>query len=412
MGAMEWPQSEELFRRVIALPAVAAVVRRLAGKPEVRVAAVGGALRDLILELPVEDVDLAVEGPVEPVLARLGGPVRSHIRFGTATLEVDGSRVDLARTRRESYPHPGALPEVAPGTLDEDLQRRDFTVNALALPLTGAGAGALLAVPDARADLERGWLRVLHPASFIDDPTRLFRLARYRSRFGFEVEPQTAELARQAISGGAVGTLTGPRIDHELELIGREDDPVAAWTELRSLGLDEAVEPGFGIRDPQVARRALALLPPDGRPEIILLALALEGVAPERRGALLDRLGVPARIRDGALMVADRGARVAASLREARSSAEIAAIIGGVSGAELAATAGALGAEIPAREWLEHLRHLRLEIGGDDLLAAGVAPGPALGAGLAAARAALLEGRAASRQEQLAEALRVARSAG
>ncbi|HWD84874.1 MAG TPA: hypothetical protein VG321_03915 [Solirubrobacteraceae bacterium] len=409
---MEWPEPHELFQRALSLPAVAGAVRRLGGDPEVRVAVVGGAVRDLILGLPVEDVDLAVEGPVEPVLARLGGPARSHIRFGTATVEVDGSRLDLARTRRESYPQPGALPEVAPATLEEDLQRRDFTVNALALPVAGAGRGRLLAVPQARGDLERGRLRVLHPASFIDDPTRLFRLARYRARLGFEVEPETAKLAGQAVAGGAVQTLTGPRVGHELELISQEGDPVGAWFSLGTFGLDEAVAPGFGVRDPGVARRALALAPADGRPEVILLALALDGVARDGRTALLDRLAVPARIRDGALVVADRAAGAAEALRQARSAAEIAAAVGDASGVELAAVAGALGAETPAREWLEHLRHLRLAIGGDDLVAAGVAPGRALGAGLAAARVALLEGRADSREEQLAEALRVAGDAG
>jgi tRNA nucleotidyltransferase (CCA-adding enzyme) len=409
---VQWPQPDELFQRALSLPSLAWVTRRLGGEPEVRVALVGGAVRDLILGLAVEDVDLAVEGPVEPVLARLGGPARSHIRFGTATVAAAGARIDLARTRRESYPRPGALPEVAPGTLQEDLQRRDFTVNALALPITGPGAGGLLAVPEARADLERRWLRVLHPGSFSDDPTRLFRLVRYRARLGFEVEPETAELAGRALADGVVRTLTGPRIGHELELICQESDPVPAWIALRSLGLDEAVEPGFGVPEPELARRALALLPPDGRPEVIQLALALGGVAPEARAALLDRLGIPARARDGALLVAERATAVAQSLRQARFPSEIAAAVGDAHGVELAAVAGALGAAAPAREWLERLRHLGLEISGDDLLAAGVPPGPSLGAGLAAARSARLDGRADSRQAQLAEALRVARGAG
>ncbi|HET9718951.1 MAG TPA: hypothetical protein VFP55_02620 [Solirubrobacteraceae bacterium] len=409
---MEWPAPEELLRRARALPAVAAVVRRLTGGPEVRVAMVGGAVRDLLLGLGVGDVDLAVEGPVEPVLARLGGPARSHVRFGTATVDVDGARVDLARARRERYARPGALPEVAPATLEDDLRRRDFTVNALALPVTGEGAGQLLAVPEARADLQSGRLRVLHPASFLDDPTRLFRLARYRARLGFEIEPGTAELARRAIDGGALRTLTGSRIGHEIELACTEADPVAAWVAIGELGLDGAVEPGFGVHDATLAGRALALLPPDGRPEVVLLALAVAGLESERRPGLLDLLGVGARVRDDALLVAGRAPQTTAVLRSARRASEIAAAVEDTSaGAELAAVAGAFGAEAPARRWLEVLRHQRLEIGGDDLLRAGVAPGPALGAGLVAARAALLDGGAGSREEQLAEALRGAREA-
>ncbi|HWD65665.1 MAG TPA: hypothetical protein VG405_10855 [Solirubrobacteraceae bacterium] len=409
---MDWPGPEELFERARALPAVAGVLRRLPAATELRVALVGGAVRDLILELPVEDVDLAVEGPVEPVVACLGGPARSHIRFGTATVEVDGSRLDLARTRRESYPRPGALPEVAPASLEEDLGRRDFTVNALALPITGPDAGRLLAAPQARPDLERGWLRVLHAASFLDDPTRLLRLARYRARLDFEIEPETAQLARAAVEGRALDSVTGPRIGHELELICREIDPVAPWEALRSLGVDEAVQPGFGLRDPELARRALAFLPAEGRPDVVLLALALDGVDRDERTGLLDRLGVPARTRDDAVSVANRAAEVVQALQRSSSASEIAAVLETAAGVELAATAGAMGAEASAREWLGHLRHLRLEISGQDLLAAGVPPGPAIGAGLSAARAALLEGQAGSREEQLAAAVRAAREAG
>jgi tRNA nucleotidyltransferase (CCA-adding enzyme) len=405
------PEPSELFLRALELPAVAGVVEKLAGEPGVRIALVGGAVRDLILGRAVTDVDLAVEGPVEPVVGRLGGPARSHVRFGTATVEVSGSRVDLARTRRESYPQPGALPEVAPGTLRQDLLRRDFTVNALALPVTGAGTGELVAVDGAQDDLEHGRLRVLHPASFIDDPTRLFRLVRYRARLGFEIEPETSELARRAVAGGAVATLTGPRIGHELEMIDGEEDPVAAWSGLRELGLDEAVEPGFGMRDPALTRRALSLLPSDGRRDPILLAVALAGVAPDSRPALLDRLGVASRTRDDALFLADRAVEVSGLLNRAGSPALLAAVIGDRAAVELAALAGAMGAEAPARNWLEHLRHLRLQIGGDDLLAAGISPGPAIGAGLTAAREALLEGRADSPGEQLSEALRAARAA-
>jgi tRNA nucleotidyltransferase (CCA-adding enzyme) len=299
---------------------------------------------------------------------------------------------------------------VAPASLEEDLERRDFTVNALALPITGAGAGQLLAAPQTREDLERGRLRVLHQASFLDDPTRLFRLARYRARLNFEIEPATGELARSAIDGRALDSVSGPRIGRELELISGESDPVAAWEMLGALGLDAAIEPGFGVDDPEVARRALALLPAEGRPDVVLLALALDGVDSHERSALLDRLGIPGRVRDDAVGVADRVAGAVQALQRAGSAAEIAAVLDTAPGLELAAMAGARGA--PAREWLEDLRHRRLQISGQDLLAAGISTGPAIGAGLAAARAALLEGRAGSREEQLAEALLAAREAG
>src|SRR5919202_1011633 len=139
---------------------------------------------------------------------RLGGRVTVHDRFGTATVEADEATFDLASARRERYPEPGMLPEVELGaTLAEDLARRDFTVNAIALHLAD---GELTFHPGAREDLDARRLRVLHDASFRDDPTRLLRLARYAARLGFEVEPHTDALVAAAIAAGALETVTGP----------------------------------------------------------------------------------------------------------------------------------------------------------------------------------------------------------
>ena len=123
--------------------------------------------------------------------------------------------IDVAIARAETYAEPGALPEVEPADLGRDLARRDFTVNAIALDLAD---GALAEFPGARDDLRAGRLRVLHDRSFLDDPTRLWRLARYAARLGFEIEPRTRELAEAAVSGGALGTVSGTRIGNELRL--------------------------------------------------------------------------------------------------------------------------------------------------------------------------------------------------
>jgi tRNA nucleotidyltransferase (CCA-adding enzyme) len=405
----------DLLTRALALPALAALLERVGDAPQ-RIALVGGAVRDLLVGVAMLDADLAVEGPVESLLERVGGEAHTHGRFGTATVRLDGTPVDLARTRRETYAQPGALPDVEPASLEEDLARRDFTVNAMALQLNGLGAGQLIAVPDARADLAQRRLRVLHRRSFIDDPTRLLRLARYRGRLGLEVEEGTRELVGQALDTGALDTVSGARIGHELRLLSAERDPLAGWRALRELGLDEAIAPGLGLTDTaqSVARKALELLPEDGRPEVIVWALALEGVSGQPSG-LLDRLAVPSGVRDDAIEVSRRAASVAGGLERADRPSEIAAAVGSPGLPELVALAGARGtgrAEKAARDWLDRLRAIRLEIDGQDLLAAGIAPGPGLGAGLAAARSALLDGRAASRDEQLAEALRAAQAAG
>ena len=195
------------------------------------------------------------------------------------------SRYDIARARRETYAHPGALPDVAPAPLAEDLERRDFTVNAIALALAGDRAGELTSVPPALEDLDARRLRVLHDQSFIDDPTRLLRLVRYATRLGFEIEPHTRALADRAIAGGALRTVSGPRVGAELRLLAREPDPVRALAGLGELGLDGAIHPGFGLEDADLARRALALLPDGGRRDRIALAVAAREVpAPELGG--------------------------------------------------------------------------------------------------------------------------------
>src|SRR5207248_1818743 len=181
------------------------------------------------------EIDLAVEGDPDPLLAALGGADVEHERFGTAT--VDG--VDVVRARAERYPQPGALPEVRPGTIDDDLQRRDFSVNAIAVALDGA---EVRAVDHAGEDLDARRLRVLHDDSFRDDPTRLWRLARYAARLRFAIEERTLQLASEAVADGALMTVSGVRMGNELRLALREPDPVAALVEAASLGL---LPPGF-----------------------------------------------------------------------------------------------------------------------------------------------------------------------
>ncbi|MGA8333808.1 MAG: hypothetical protein WB761_03625, partial [Solirubrobacteraceae bacterium] len=197
----------KLLARVQALPAARPLISRLPAAPAAYL--VGGAVRDLLLGGTPFDLDLVVDGDTAPLAAALGGEVREHDRFGTATVVLDGFTYDIARARRETYDHPGALPDVEPAPLAEDLRRRDFTVNAIAIPLAGERAGELTAVPGALEDLEARRLRGLHDGSFIDDPTRLFRLVRYASRLGFEIEPHTRALAEGAIAAGAPDTVSG-----------------------------------------------------------------------------------------------------------------------------------------------------------------------------------------------------------
>jgi tRNA nucleotidyltransferase (CCA-adding enzyme) len=390
--------------RLAALPGVARVLAAL-GDDEVY--AVGGTIRDLWLGGAPRDLDFVVVGDVGALAARLGGEARPHPRFGTVTVAgPGGARYDLAMARRETYPRPGALPDVVPAPIADDLDRRDFSVNALALGVGGPRAGELLGADHGWEDIAARRLRVLHPDSFRDDPTRLLRLARYGARLDFATEPETARLAREAVQAGALSSVSGPRIAAELVLAADEPDPVAAWAQMRSLGIDDGLLGGLGLADPDRVRRALALLPADGDRAALLLGAAGEAVGEDALRAWLSRLGLAAARRDAAL--ATRGAtQLAERLQAARSPAEIDDAVGRA-GPEVVALAGARGPERPAREWLERLRHMATELRGEDLIAAGIAPGPAIARGLAAARAAKLDGRAATRESQLAAALRAA----
>ena len=372
---------------------------------------VGGAVRDLLMGGAPTDLDLVVEGDAAGLAARLGGPLRLHDRFGTSTVTLNGFTYDIARARRETYARPGALPDVEPAALAEDLLRRDFTVNAVAIALSGSAAGELTAAPGAMQDLDDRVLRVLHDRSFIDDPTRLLRMVRYASRLAFSVEPGTRELARAAVHDRALRTVSGSRVGAELRLLAREPDPVAALLALRDYELDAAIDPEFGLDDPALARGALALLPDDGSADRLVLALAARRIPRPRLAGLLDGLAFEAGDRDAILQAATRAPALAGALRAATRPSEIAAAAAGAP-AELVAIAGALGAAAPARDWLGRLRHVRLEIDGRELLAAGVPEGPAVGTGLRAALAAKLDGRAEGHEQQLAEAVRAARANG
>lgn len=403
------PGADQLLALVRSLPSAAPLLERLPERPSV--ALVGGAVRDLLIGRQPAELDLVVEGDVGAVAALLGGAGRQHDRFGTSTVTANGFRYDIARARRESYARPGALPDVEPATLADDLGRRDFTVNTLAVTLNGARPGELCGTPFALADLDARILRVLHDRSFIDDPTRLLRLCRYASRLAFEIEPHTRELAAAAVREQALRTVSGSRIGTELRLLAGEPDPVAALESLRELGLDRAIDPDFGLEDPALAVRAFALLPGERRRDRLALALASLAVPGARLEQLLDALAFTAADRD-AILAAATGARpLAAALQSARRPSGIATAVGGAE-PEQVALAGALGPVDQARDWLERLRHVRLEIDGGDLLSAGVPEGPAVGAGLRAALLAKLDGRAAGRDLELAQALRAAAASG
>ncbi len=355
---------------------------------------VGGAVRDALLGRHPREIDLLVEGDALAVAQRLGTPAAVHERFGTATV----AGFDVAAARTESYARPGALPDVRLGaTVAEDLGRRDFTVNALAVRLADGEAAAW---PGALEDLEAGVLRVLHPRSFADDPTRLLRLARYGARLAFAAEPETDRLAAAAVAGGALDTVSGARIGAELRLALTDTLP-GTLVALERHGLARrAVHPGF-LADPGRLEAVLAEVPPGALPGLAALGACLldaTGVA-----AALDRLALPAAER--AITAAAAGARPLAEALMAATRPSAVAAAARRQPAEALAVAAALGAAVPVHRWLSQWRHVRAAVTGEDLLAAGLS-GPDVGTGLRAALDAALDGLAGDRAGQLQAALR------
>ncbi|MGA9876000.1 MAG: hypothetical protein WBQ21_09330 [Solirubrobacteraceae bacterium] len=397
---------------------------------------VGGAVRDIMLGSSPRELDVVVDGDAHSFATALaqrldtlaganpGGhcEVVHHERFRTALVSWEGGEIDVATRRSETYPAPGALPDIVPGTAEQDLARRDFTVNALAVALAGEHRGELRAVSGALEDLAARRLRVLHDASFRDDPTRMLRLARYRARLGFTVEDNTLRLVREAVDARALDTVSGARVGAELRLALAEDGALSALGAMDELGLLSALHPRLSLKE-TLASAALELLsagarrgrheryvPTCAKPArvgLLLLAailhpmlLGLEDGAEAAAYTLLNDLEFPAADRDLALHAAICADAVADELSYADNPSEVYDALCHVS-PEGIALAGAWAtlewgplsqAAIMAHDWFSHISHVDSRITGDDLIAAGVPEGPEIGWRLKAAHMMLLDG--------------------
>jgi tRNA nucleotidyltransferase (CCA-adding enzyme) len=376
MGAQREIDPESLSEALNAIPGIEVLREAADGTPTYLV---GGVVRDLLLGVARTDIDVAVEGEVRPIADALGGEVVEHERFSTASVTVDGLHVDLARARAEMYKEPGALPTVTPARIADDLARRDFTINAMAVPLTGE---ATLIDPHGGVDdLRSGVLRVLHERSFIDDPTRALRAARYAARFDLELELETAELLRRA----DLGTVSSDRVEAELRRIAGEEDAPRALELVREWG--RLALPGDAVELAGMLRELTASPPWSGfadPADAILAALGYGHAAePVRRAA--ERLAREAPERPSHAVYAVKGASPVELL-----------------------LARAMGAEWLDR-YVEEWSKVSLEIDGADLLEKGIPEGPAVGRGLEAALSAKLDDEIEGRDRELEVALAAAR---
>ena len=370
--------------------------------------AAGGSVRDVLLGRPLVDIDLVTERDAIDVVRRAvpGVRITAHARFRTASMVVDGWRIDVATSRRERYARPGALPRISGASIDEDLRRRDFSVNAMALRLDREAE--FLDPCGGAADARAGVIRVLHDRSFIDDATRIYRALRYASRLGFSLDPATdAQLRANLRFLDAIG---GERLRREIELVLRE--PVAAdvLSACESAGVLRATHAGLRWDE----RRAAALDDPPvpSLPQLAYgFALLSAGVTPADSASVCDRLRLK---RDEAAAVAGVAALSAVSAVLRRPDVKPSGVVTLLERYPAAATAtfavttndriaGAL-----ALRYLEEWRHVRPMLGGRDLLELGVPEGPQVQRGLQLLRAARLDGRVEDRDAEAAMARRFA----
>jgi tRNA nucleotidyltransferase (CCA-adding enzyme) len=436
LSTVDGVTSQEILRRFRALPAPRLALLRIAA--EIAPAAgcdlywVGGGVRDLWLGTSELDIDLVVDGELDPFASRfaaaLGGELRLHLQFLTAEIATpEGPRIDLARARTEAYPSPASLPVVAPGAIETDLERRDFTINCLAIALAPGFGERLIDPCNGLADLAEQRLRTLHPDSFRDDPTRILRGLELAARFGFELAATTLAEVEAARAGGWMARLSPARLGEAMRrALGRPASAAGVLRRLRELRLLEAVDCSlvqigdaeerfdaalrqWGERFPAVGEDGSER--GQGTFRLALLCLAFDLAAEDRR-RLSSRLALQGADRELVALGPDRVREAALRLAGEVRPSTVHALLRGWSEEELAVLAAQGGG---ARSWVRRecseLRSVRLEIGGRDLLAAGLAAGPALGRALELTLKAKLDGRIGAGGE-LAFALRSVRGAG
>ncbi len=427
--------------------------------------AVGGFVRDLLLGEPNFDVDLVVEGDAirlaQTLASRMGGRVRSHRRFGTAKWilpeslitsakgagqslmpgpapqpmkadvaaysvpgqapasglsgqGVDGAglpdALDFVTARTEFYERPTALPTVERSSIKQDLHRRDFTINTLAVRLNPDRWGELLDFYGGRKDLEDGVIRVLHSLSFVEDPTRILRAVRFEQRFGFTIEPRTEKLIADALD--LLDRVTAERLRHELELILAEAQPERALCRLDSLGVLARLHPALRcdswfmakaaelraalaeVANPQNQSPAAMQLPGDAPPRLYL-ALLLYPLSAQAAHEILERFRIRKEYRDLVLEVRALAERIPLLSRDVLRPSEI------VEALDESSDEARLALRVAEDNWLvrqrldlyqRRLQHIRPALTGDDLRRMGVEPGPIYRSILSRLRSALLDG--------------------
>ncbi len=373
-----------------------------AARSGVRVHLVGGSVRDVLLGRTPAEIDLAASGvgkdPVESLADALGGTATRESQFGTARVRVEGVEVDVARTRRETYARPGALPTVAfTDSIEEDLRRRDFSIHAMAVSLNSGDYGMILDPLGGRRDLEAGHIRVLHPRSFEDDPTRILRAVRYAGRLGFEIEGETARLLAGSLRW--LDSVSGDRIRREMERIAAEERLADILVLAERFGILRAIHPALSLPDGLAGR--LRDGPPPSLPGLLgALASSAGGTARDGLALRLSLTPGPARAFGDIGKVGSRLDRLSG---EALKASEVYKLLEDVRPAAVEAWALAHeNVRVRGRlvDYLFRMRGVTPMLDGREIMALGVEEGPAVGEVLRALLMARLDGEVSSREDE------------
>ena len=368
---------------------------------------VGGAVRDALLGLPVSDIDITVTGLTpefaQEVAFKLGGEIVTRSQFNTFTLSASGRRIDLAMARHETYADPGTLPAVVPGSIEEDLARRDFTVNAMAVSLGEDSFGELLDPFDGQSDLKTGIIRTLHDGSFRDDSTRILRAVRYAVRLAFTLEAQTEHSLRRDVD--YLDTISPARLRDEFGRVLEERRAVSTLEMLHGIDALQAIHPALKLSARTLDALYRAENTQRGDKCALFLSILAYDMRASDRGVFVDRLRLTSHWR-----------RVVEDTRLARSHVQDDPSMEDFSRAEIymrlrtLQEAAILGCALSENDsaaaqrlmlYLNELRHIKPTLSGNDLIALGVPQGPRIGELLHALLKARLDERVKTRQDEI-----------
>ncbi|MBT3863164.1 MAG: CCA tRNA nucleotidyltransferase [Chloroflexi bacterium] len=371
---------------------------------------VGGIVRDLILDRAPGDIDLSVVGDAkafsQELAARTGAASPDESQFLTFKIRTSGifsdvSSIDVVTARAESYADSAALPDVSVSSIDDDLKRRDFTVNAMAISLAGSDWGTLVDPNNGFGDVMRKRIKVLHDSSFVDDPTRIFRAVRYAVRLGFKLDSRMNELISKSIAN--IDRLSGTRVRNEFELVLSEPNRVEMLRMSEEIGLLAAISPGL-----RIGTKALQVLSEQSESDSVelpdLLAITTFGLNEDEANQVVQRFDAPPAWGESITGNAQLAKHVAVLDQPNLAPSEVAEILREIPLASINAYILA-GPPLPRRdklvEYVEKIRFIKPEITGDDLLEIGIPQGPIIGQLIDVVRRAKLDGKVSTKQDEI-----------